>query len=967
MRLAFAILGFIAMSAASASASWNINRIDTNDFMRPNGTIALDVLGRPHIAYVDAFNNLMYASKTGATWKIQKLWTNCITATFSSISINIDTNSRPHIVFGGIMRSPTIYGVFHAYSLSGTNWSYEVIDAMGDGWNMDSTYDRTGNLHASYYRSGGLFYVVKSGGAWSSPSIITNGGGPTAIAVDSQQKVHLAFCSGNNYGLWYATKAAAQWSFSKIDTNLVSSYSATSMALDTNGIPHITSCVDVSGSGTGIRYFTKSGTNWLKETIAVGLGAANEIDVKPNGTPVVAFADNGPFYEQLLIVERISGTWQTQRVNMATATNSISVNDLNMTLDKSKNPHIVYTTDEYSKDAIYYAGQTGDRDSDQLIDWDEAYTHGTDPDDSDSDDDGLNDYYEVVTRPCLDPLNADTDGDSIEDGQEVANGTDPCCVNPPTNILASDGTYTSKIQVSWSSAGGATGYEVWRFTNSNSSLATPIAHGLASSPYDDTNVTVGLVYFYWLKATNASGASALSSSNSGYAQVAVPSLVGTISYGGSQTGLIHVVANSSLELSNSVLSLDGIDDSAFIETPTASLQLGSQMTICSWINITGTISGTAATIVNKQQTPTRLSYQHSIRKSDNKPYFNSGDERRFLGSHIITSASGWTHLAFTHDGTVGIWYVNGQFSSLTTNPPIDRYGTGSFYIGALFPGQLDDIGLWTRTLSQGEIQGVMSNGLTEVESKLAGFWDFNDGVATDHSTNVNNGVFLNGATTVIGRVRTVFYEYSTNVTSPGGYEIFDLPNGEYTVRAYRDSSGNGSNDSWEACGSYPANPLVITGAMQNIDIVLHDPITDSDGDGLADYDEVYLHGTSWSNRDSDADGMLDGNEIIAGSSPTNPASIWGVAMPTYGGTWHTNVVWDDGAWVTQTLLHAEQCILDWQTLTGRTYRLYGTTNLSGPWATNSPPIAGTGSNISFTTENIDPLKWFFRLGVELDP
>ena len=119
--------------------------------------------------------------------------------------------------------------------------------------------------------------------------------------------------------------------------------------------------------------------------------------------------------------------------------------------------------------------------------------------------------------------------------------------------------------------------------------------------------------------------------------------------------------------------------------------------------------------------------------------------------------------------------------------------------------------------------------------------------------------------------------------------------------------------------------------------------------------------------DSDGDGMSDREEVITGSQPTNSASIWGVTMPTYDGTWHTNVVWDDGAWVTQTWLHAERCILGWQTLTGRTYRLYGTTNLSEPWVANSPPIAGTGSNISFSTDNIDPLNWFFRLGVELTP
>ncbi len=49
---------------------------------------------------------------------------------------------------------------------------------------------------------------------------------------------------------------------------------------------------------------------------------------------------------------------------------------------------------------------------------------GTDPNDPDSDADGLLDGEEVNTHGT-DPLNADTDGDLVSDGDEVANGTDP--------------------------------------------------------------------------------------------------------------------------------------------------------------------------------------------------------------------------------------------------------------------------------------------------------------------------------------------------------------------------------------------------------------------------------------------------------------------------------------------------------------------------------------------------------------
>ena len=45
----------------------------------------------------------------------------------------------------------------------------------------------------------------------------------------------------------------------------------------------------------------------------------------------------------------------------------------------------------------------------------------SDPNDADSDDDGLSDGEEI--NQGTDPTNADTDGDGVNDGDEIANGT----------------------------------------------------------------------------------------------------------------------------------------------------------------------------------------------------------------------------------------------------------------------------------------------------------------------------------------------------------------------------------------------------------------------------------------------------------------------------------------------------------------------------------------------------------------
>lgn len=64
-----------------------------------------------------------------------------------------------------------------------------------------------------------------------------------------------------------------------------------------------------------------------------------------------------------------------------------------------------------------------DSDGDGLADADETLITGTDPNNPDSDKDGLGDGVEVVNR--MNPLDADMDNDGVNDGAEIAAGTNP--------------------------------------------------------------------------------------------------------------------------------------------------------------------------------------------------------------------------------------------------------------------------------------------------------------------------------------------------------------------------------------------------------------------------------------------------------------------------------------------------------------------------------------------------------------
>ena len=74
-------------------------------------------------------------------------------------------------------------------------------------------------------------------------------------------------------------------------------------------------------------------------------------------------------------------------------------------------------------------------------------------------------------------------------------------MQPVTAVLASDGTSSSAIDVSWSNSVGASGYAVYRSTSASPACAgQPIANTTTNS-YSDSNASIGQQYHYSVKAS----------------------------------------------------------------------------------------------------------------------------------------------------------------------------------------------------------------------------------------------------------------------------------------------------------------------------------------------------------------------------------------------------------------------------------------------------------------------------------
>jgi len=85
---------------------------------------------------------------------------------------------------------------------------------------------------------------------------------------------------------------------------------------------------------------------------------------------------------------------------------------------------------------------------------------------------------------------------------------------PPINTVASNGTYTDSVRVSWNSISNATRYEIYRCNTTNeNSCGSSIG---SSNPFNDTGVTLNETYYYRIKACNSNGCSEHSSYDAGY-------------------------------------------------------------------------------------------------------------------------------------------------------------------------------------------------------------------------------------------------------------------------------------------------------------------------------------------------------------------------------------------------------------------------------------------------------------------
>ncbi len=202
----------------------------------------------------------------------------------------------------------------------------------------------------------------------------------------------------------------------------------------------------------------------------------------------------------------------------------------------------------------------------------------------------------------------------------------------------------------------------------------------------------------------------------------------------------------------------------------------------------------------------------------------------------------WTHLAATFDDTrrsVAL-YVDGTLAAALTNvsarPSVYGLAPRVHRIGEQFSGDIDEVRIWQRALSQIEISDQRSDVLTGDETALVSYYRFDDGTRYGPT----NGVSDNPAWQR-GQIEDFVSEHADDwktawmhaATMVGGVSHVTLTSLTSPVTVVNDRDGDGLPDAWET--QYGLDP----------DSAIGDDGYDGDpdDDGASNYEE-YIAGTN---------------------------------------------------------------------------------------------------------------------------
>ncbi|MDP8224409.1 MAG: hypothetical protein P9L99_13675 [Candidatus Lernaella stagnicola] len=180
---------------------WVVESYDTSYYAGVGCAIAIDWLGRPHVAYMETSYNLYHGVRNWWNWSTQPLTPH---ATGGDVDLIIDEDGQPRVF-------NTSYSNGGLYESRKTNlgWQYGAVDVGGAvNYSLAATRGPNGAPHLVYQtfdddtNMTGLRYAYESGGEWQLTDIDAVAVGTVDVAIDTAGYVYAVYIAYN--AVWHA-------------------------------------------------------------------------------------------------------------------------------------------------------------------------------------------------------------------------------------------------------------------------------------------------------------------------------------------------------------------------------------------------------------------------------------------------------------------------------------------------------------------------------------------------------------------------------------------------------------------------------------------------------------------------------------------------------------------------------------------------------------------------------------------